>query len=87
MIPLVVGTREDVAGFALAGIDGVVCETSEEAAAAIVDAGEGRLVILSHEIADRGSPIAGSARTAPFDRDVGGGPLRSAICVLQSGRS
>jgi vacuolar-type H+-ATPase subunit F/Vma7 len=51
MTPLVVGRREDVAGFALAGIEGVVCATREEAHQAIARAGEGTLVIVSAEFA------------------------------------
>jgi vacuolar-type H+-ATPase subunit F/Vma7 len=51
MRPLVVGTREDVAGFALAGIDGVVCTTRQEADQAIVQAGTDTLVIVSAELA------------------------------------
>lgn len=52
MTPLVVGTREDVAGFALAGIEGVVCETREEADRAIARAAEDTLLIVSPELAD-----------------------------------
>ena len=51
MKPLVIGTREDVAGFALAGIEGVVCATREEADQAISRADEGRLLIISPEFA------------------------------------
>ena len=47
MKPLVIGTREDVAGFALAGIEGVVCETREEVARAMTQAGPESLVIVS----------------------------------------
>jgi hypothetical protein len=47
MKPLVVGTREDVAGFALAGIEGVVCSTREEMERVIAEAGEDTLVIVS----------------------------------------
>ena len=49
MTPLVIGTREDVAGFALAGIEGVVCATHEEAGQAIARANEGMLLIISPE--------------------------------------
>jgi vacuolar-type H+-ATPase subunit F/Vma7 len=51
MTPLVVGTPEDVAGFALAGIQGVVCATREEADRAIATAAEGTLLIVSPEFA------------------------------------
>ena len=52
---LVIGTREDVAGFALAGVDGVVCETAAEA---IEKAGEDVLVIVSNELVVGGWPLA-----------------------------
>jgi vacuolar-type H+-ATPase subunit F/Vma7 len=51
MIPLVVGTRDDVAGFALAGIDGVVCTTREDADRAIAAAPDDTLLIVSPEFA------------------------------------
>jgi vacuolar-type H+-ATPase subunit F/Vma7 len=51
MTPLVVGTREDVAGFALAGIDGVVCATRQEADQAIARADQDTLVFVSAEFA------------------------------------
>lgn len=51
MKPLVIGTREDVAGFALAGVEGVVCATREEADQAISRAGEDTLIIISPEFA------------------------------------
>ena len=51
MTPLVVGTREDVAGFALAGVAGVVCATRREAEQAIGDAAADTLVIVSAEFA------------------------------------
>ena len=51
MTPLVVGTPEDVAGFALAGIEGVVCTTREEAERAIADAAADTLLIVSPEFA------------------------------------
>jgi hypothetical protein len=47
----VVGTREDVTGFAFAGIDGVVCATPDEASRAIARAGAETLVVLSAEFA------------------------------------
>lgn len=51
MTALVVGTPEDVAGFALAGIEGVVCATREEADRAIARAAEDTLLIVSPEFA------------------------------------
>jgi vacuolar-type H+-ATPase subunit F/Vma7 len=59
MIPLVVGTREDVAGFALAGIEGMVCETSGELEELMARKGPETLLILSGELAplDLRSPL------------------------------
>ena len=51
MTPLVVGTREDVAGFALAGVAGVTCTTREEAQQAAARAGADALLIVSAEFA------------------------------------
>jgi vacuolar-type H+-ATPase subunit F/Vma7 len=51
MKPIVVGTREDVAGFALAGIDGVVCTTREEAGKLVAQANDDTLVLLSSAFA------------------------------------
>jgi vacuolar-type H+-ATPase subunit F/Vma7 len=51
MKPLVVGSREDVAGFALAGIDGVVCTTREEAGKLVAQATDDTLVLLSSAFA------------------------------------
>lgn len=51
MTPFVIGSREDVAGFALAGIDGVECATREEAGAALAKAGTDTLIIMSAELA------------------------------------
>lgn len=67
MKPLVVGTREDVAGFALAGVEGVVCATREEADQAISRADEGMLFIISPEFAGE----------VPRDRLAIGLPARS----------
>jgi vacuolar-type H+-ATPase subunit F/Vma7 len=49
MTPFVIGSREDVAGFALAGIDGVACATREEAGAALDRADSDALIIMSAE--------------------------------------
>lgn len=43
---LVIGTREDVAGFALAGVEGVACETREEAERVLARADAETLVLL-----------------------------------------
>ena len=51
MTPLIVGTREDVTGFALAGIEGVVCTALEQVDLAIERAGAETLVIVSAELA------------------------------------
>ena len=59
MKPLVVGSREDVAGFALTGVDGVVCATREDAEQAIARADEDTLLILSAELAVGSSRLAG----------------------------
>jgi vacuolar-type H+-ATPase subunit F/Vma7 len=66
MKPLVIGTREDVAGFALAGLEGVVCATREEAGQAILRADEDTLLIISPEF----------AREVPRDRLAIGLPAR-----------
>lgn len=50
----VVGTVEDVAGFALAGIDGVVCHTPDEAARAIATTDVEALIIVSNGLLARG---------------------------------
>jgi vacuolar-type H+-ATPase subunit F/Vma7 len=52
---LVVGTTEDVTGFALAGVEGVVCTNREEAGQAIAHADVDTLVLVSAEHA-RGLP-------------------------------
>jgi vacuolar-type H+-ATPase subunit F/Vma7 len=54
----VIGTREDVTGFALAGVEGVVCTTAEEASRAIERAGEDVLVILSPDLSSCRLPTA-----------------------------
>lgn len=46
---LVVGTPDDVTGFALAGVDGVVCTNREEAERAIAHADVDTLVFVSAE--------------------------------------
>ena len=47
---LVVGTPEDVTGFALAGVAGVTCTNREEAALAIANADADTLVFVSAEL-------------------------------------
>jgi vacuolar-type H+-ATPase subunit F/Vma7 len=59
MKPIVAGSREDVAGFALAGIDGVVCTSREEAGKVLAEAKDDTLVFLSSAFA--------SARTVRTD--------------------
>ena len=51
MKPLAIGSREDVAGFALAGVDGVVCATREDVEQAIARADEDTLFFVSAELA------------------------------------
>ena len=46
---LVVGTPEDVTGFALAGVEGVACTNREEAGQAIANADADTLVLVSAE--------------------------------------
>ena len=48
---LVIGTPEDVTGFALAGVDGVTCTSREEAAQAVANADADTLVFVSAELA------------------------------------
>lgn len=57
MTPLVVGSREDVAGFALAGAGGVVCATRDEAAQVIARADENTLLFVSAEFAEVADPV------------------------------
>jgi len=47
MIPLVLGTREDVVGFALAGAGGAICRTAEEVERALGALRGDEIVILS----------------------------------------
>lgn len=51
MKPFVVGTHEDVVGFALAGVEGVACATREEAVQAISRTDEDTLLIVSARFA------------------------------------
>lgn len=67
MTPFVIGTPEDVVGFALAGVDGVVCATSVEAGQAILRADEDTLLIVSAQF----------ARELPRDRRGIALPVRS----------
>ena len=66
MIPLVIGTPHDVAGFALAGADGVTCATRDEIDAAIAP---DRLLIFSADAA-----ALAAERIEAWRRD-GRGPL------------
>lgn len=67
MKPLVIGTREDVVGFTLAGVEGVACATREEAGQAISGADEDTLLMVSAEF----------AREIPRDRLAIALPARS----------
>jgi vacuolar-type H+-ATPase subunit F/Vma7 len=67
MKPFVIGTREDVVGFALAGVEGVVCATREEAGETISRADEKTLLVVSAEF----------AREIPGDRLAIALPARS----------
>jgi vacuolar-type H+-ATPase subunit F/Vma7 len=67
MTPFVVGAPEDVVGFALAGIEGVVCKTREEAHQAIANIDADTLVMVSAEF----------AREIPRDRLAIALPARS----------
>ena len=67
MKPFVIGTREDVVGFTLAGVEGVVCATREEAGEAISRADENTLLMVSAEF----------AREIPRDRLAIALPVRS----------
>ena len=67
MTPLVIGTREDVVGFALAGVEGVLCATREEAGQAIARADANTLLMVSAEF----------AREIPRDRLAIALPARS----------
>jgi vacuolar-type H+-ATPase subunit F/Vma7 len=51
MTPFVIGTREDIAGFALVGIEGVECTSSQEAGQAVSSVDEDTLLIVSAEFA------------------------------------
>ena len=53
---LVVGSREDVAGFALAGVGGVVCATRDDAEQAIARADADTLLFVSSEFAQAADP-------------------------------
>ena len=67
MTPFVIGTPEDVVGFALAGVEGVVCATGVEARQAISGADEDTLLIVSAQF----------AREIPRDRCAIALPVRS----------
>ena len=52
MTPFVIGTREDVAGFALAGVDGAICNTDDEANRALMELRRDQIAIVSAEFAN-----------------------------------
>jgi vacuolar-type H+-ATPase subunit F/Vma7 len=56
MKAFVVGTAEDVTGFALAGIEGVVCSTDADADAAIARTDADTLIIVSAVFAREADP-------------------------------
>ncbi|HLJ73422.1 MAG TPA: V-type ATP synthase subunit F [Thermoanaerobaculia bacterium] len=66
MTPVVIGTRDDVVGFALAGVDGTVCSTAGEADRALSQLAPDQIVILSHGVA--------SDRIAEWEKS-GRGPM------------
>lgn len=47
MTPRVIGTREDVAGFALAGVEGTICESQEDVQRAWSALRDDEIAILS----------------------------------------
>lgn len=51
MKPLVIGTREDVAGFALAGVEGVVCASRDDVEKAMETVTNETLVLFSPTVA------------------------------------
>ena len=61
---LVVGSPEDVTGFALAGVEGVVCTNRQEAGEAIANADAGTLVLVSagHAVPRSSSEFLGVPR-------------------------
>lgn len=67
MKALVIGARDDVAGFALAGIEGRVCTTPDETEHAIDTAGDA-LLIFSARAAENVARLGEWARS-------GSGPL------------
>jgi vacuolar-type H+-ATPase subunit F/Vma7 len=69
MIPFVVGTREDVVGFALAAVGGVICSTVDEVEHAFGNLREDQIVILSAAAA---APVAD--RITEWEKS-GRGPL------------
>jgi vacuolar-type H+-ATPase subunit F/Vma7 len=52
MTPFVVGTREDVVGFALAGVDGVICSSPDEVNQALSKMRSDQFAILSADFAE-----------------------------------
>lgn len=69
MTPLVIGTREDVAGFALAGVGGTICATANDVERAFDKLPADAIVILSPTAA-----ILAAARIADWEKS-GSGPL------------
>lgn len=59
MTPFVIGSRDDVAGFALAGVAGAQCASREEIEAALERAGGDAIVIFSASLAPLVPPRLG----------------------------
>ncbi len=69
MTPLIVGMREDVVGFALAGVGGMICSTSDDVERALTAVGPDQVVVLSAVAA-----ALASERIAEWEKS-GRGPL------------
>lgn len=69
MTPLVIGAREDVIGFALAGVTGTICSTVDEVEHALESVSPDQIVILS-----ACSALLVSGRIAEWEKS-GRGPM------------
>jgi len=67
MTPLVIGTRDDVVGFGLAGVGGTICRTADEVERALGDLRGDEIVILSATTA-----LLAGERIAELEKSVGG---------------
>jgi vacuolar-type H+-ATPase subunit F/Vma7 len=52
MTPFVIGTREDVTGFGLTGVDGIICSNAEEVNRALAQLRSDQIAILSADFAE-----------------------------------